>query len=115
MTVHESRHQELTEVCVSNLNSWYITRYILTNILGHTEYAITISSMNVPVCQGDNIILVETPLLSKTPEFTGRAHKYNLIEWNELSKTIVTRSTNLYYLNEREIDPYTLVHSSCWV
>ena len=35
-------------------------------------------SICLPVCQGDNFILVETPLLSKTPKFTGRTHKRNL-------------------------------------
>ena len=41
------------------------------------------SCMAIPVCKADNIILVETPLLSKTPKFTGRLYKLNLTkrEW----------------------------------
>ena len=38
------------------------------------------SCMAIPVCKADNIILVETPLLSKTPKFTGRSYKLNLIK-----------------------------------
>ena len=36
--------------------------------------------MAIPVCKADNFILVETPLLSKTPKFTGRSYKLNLIK-----------------------------------
>ena len=48
----------------------------------------------VPVCQSDDIILVETPLLSNTLKFSGRSYKHNLITGVENSCHLYRKKKN---------------------
>ena len=71
------------------------------------------SYTSVPICQSDNFNLVKTPLLGKTPEFTGWPYKHNLRVGVECSKTSVGVELAQKQLRQPEMDksPFESSHS----